>query len=237
MNQVSAGAASNHQASWTVLPWHQNICVPTPQRTSGQPSQKPIRGTDEPLVFELERAAGGKYRDLYEEPSEAQAAQDLQAEIVTVLDLLASDPRIQNDWRKLGWVVLGVVASIEPTWALYRPRDPELGDLLTTLERWLRGERGMMVQRPRPAIVPEAPQAMTEARLVVRDAWGIFDQGHAKECTTGVVLDCVTGFAIAPGVSARREIWEWWLREVVVSALFARRPIPFRDWRSPTSGP
>ncbi|WP_049802503.1 hypothetical protein [Gloeothece verrucosa] len=52
----------------------------------------------------------------------------------------------------------------------------------------------------------------------------VIDPLQAKEAILEIIDDCLEGYAIFPGSQGRRELFNWWLLEVVPAAWCLKLP-------------
>ncbi|GBF79059.1 hypothetical protein [Aphanothece sacrum] len=61
----------------------------------------------------------------------------------------------------------------------------------------------------------EGCQAIDEALDVLKNLLRVLDFGQAKEALLNILDDCFEGYAIFPGSEGRRDLFNWWLLEVI----------------------
>lgn len=71
----------------------------------------------------------------------------------------------------------------------------------------------------------EGSQALDEALDVFCNLLGMMDTQLAKEALLKILDDCFDGYAIFPGSQYKRELFNWWLLDVVPSSWYLRFPI------------
>jgi hypothetical protein len=70
-------------------------------------------------------------------------------------------------------------------------------------------------------------QEISEALNVFYNATKVIDYEQAREAILEIVSDCLEGYAIFPGSYGRRELFDWWLLEVVPASCYLLPPKSF----------
>lgn len=118
---------------------------------------------------------------------------------------------------------------------------PDLANQITTAlgQRWVRNyaDNGHRVESkthqtaglsevistlfPKPS---EGCQALDEGLDVFRNALKTLDPAQAQTALLDILDNCFQGYAIFPGSAGRRELFNWWLQEVVPATWFLQFP-------------
>lgn len=174
------------------------------------------------LVALLRSLWSQRYVELYEE----EATGSIEEAIGAVLDALWP-PGDENGHRR--WVAMARACALasEPTVGALEANNPE--------PRWAleRAARFPAHGFPNPATAaivhfPEEEirghQGLNEALGVFRNLVRALDPELARHALTEMLLDCLAGHAVFPGSDGRRDLFNWWLMEVVPAAWESRVP-------------
>jgi hypothetical protein len=165
-----------------------------------------------------------RYAELYEE--EPTAA--LDAAVRQVLDALGPDGDASTHARLL-WMARALATSAAATFASHVPEDGRAAEVLQTLADATSPQFGAAHARANAAALffprdPPASQALAEATSVLRSALEALDPDRARAALASMIEDCLEGYAIIPGAEERRQVFDWWLEEVVPAAFALRTP-------------
>ncbi|MCB8749788.1 hypothetical protein [Planktothrix agardhii] len=172
------------------------------------------------------------YRDLYE--PEANITVPLSDVVNKVLEGFKFGNSTICHLRYL-WMTLILTLAVEPTLEYYYPKDFLTKDIITSLELWIvnfyksntidKKHKNNLINDwynkviehyeslPYPEVV--SFQIIYEAIDVFQNAIRVFDYDQAKEALLEILEDCLEGYAIFPGSEGRRDLFDWWLLEVV----------------------
>jgi hypothetical protein len=70
-------------------------------------------------------------------------------------------------------------------------------------------------------------QTITEVVDVFNNAIRVLDEEQSVEAILDILNDCLEGYAIFPGSTGRREVFDWWIDEVVPASWFLLPPKSF----------
>jgi hypothetical protein len=73
-------------------------------------------------------------------------------------------------------------------------------------------------------VVSFGSQALDEALDVFKNVLRVLNPFQAKEALLEILEDCLEGYAIFPGSQGRRDLFNWWLLEVVPAAWCSQTP-------------
>lgn len=133
------------------------------------------------------------------------------------------------------WMTLILTMAVEPTLEYYYPNDSLTKNIITSLELFIinsdkintidkKYKNNLIIDwynkviehyesLPYPKVV--SFQVIYEAIDVFQNAIRVFDYDQAKEALLEILEDCLEGYAIFPGSEGRRDLFDWWLLEVV----------------------
>lgn len=172
------------------------------------------------------------YTDLYEpEPN-------IKVAISDVLNQVLEGFKVSNSTichLRYLWMTLILTMAVEPTLEYYYPNDSLTKEVITSLEVWIINfHKNQTIDKkyinnlindwdnkiiehyeslPYPEVV--SFQIIYEAIDVFQNAIRVLDYDQAKEALLEILEDCLEGYAIFPGSEGRRDLFDWWLLEVV----------------------
>ncbi|WP_204103858.1 MULTISPECIES: hypothetical protein [Spirulina sp. CCY15215] len=158
------------------------------------------------------------YEELYEDNTENSIT--LEDAIDRVLDSLA-DNDITGSHRRYIWMALILANSVEPTIKSYLPNDTRTKQIFQSVQDRLQTPKSSSQFNAEYLISELFPQvslgnqAIDEAFDVFQNLLRVLDRDRAKEALTEMLEDCLEGYAIFPGSQERRDLFNWWLLEVV----------------------
>lgn len=160
------------------------------------------------------------YEELYEE--EADCTISLEDSVAEVLDGLWHEDDILGHARFV-LMALILALAVKPTVEAYLPDDTRTKNILMLLNNWLNpvtklAKEEFLVSDINNQLFPKnsgGSQAIDEALDVFRNAVRVIDKTQAKAGLLEMLDDCFEGYAIFPGSQGRRDLFNWWLLEVV----------------------
>lgn len=183
------------------------------------------------------------YEELYE--PEADGAASLQDALDKILKLFQNHNRTLSHLRYV-WIALILVSAVEPTVRYYQPNSSIPGEtfnriafwLLETLEELLSSKmRFTQVSSEKEAtVIVDVCRLLTETKeiasfQVLPEALDVYssaiktlDYNQSLEALSDILDDCLEGYAIFPGSYGRRELFDWWLLEVVPASWYLFPP-------------
>lgn len=163
------------------------------------------------------------YSDLYEEACDVAAP--LGDAFEQVLAAYATDGGGLGHQR-LVWMALAYCSAAAITVNAYLPGDSRPEQVMTAVEKWLRNpsqrvhvDLDAMFARE---VMP--PQALHESLDVLYQSLLVLEPERALDGLREILDDCIDGHAIIPGSDGRRDLFNWWLLDVVPSSWCLRRP-------------
>lgn len=171
----------------------------------------------------IDYALNTKYQELYEKNHNYKSS--LEDTIIEILDILNFDQ--QGQVRYL-WMGLILADAVFPTIKAYLPKDqrPEktfnlIGKFLDNQE--IKAQIKLFLNHDLGAI-SEGYQALDEALDVLRNLLTIINAELAKEALLEILDNCLEGYAIFPGSQDRRDLFNWWLLEVIPASFNLEKP-------------
>ncbi|WP_254567801.1 hypothetical protein [Oscillatoria sp. HE19RPO] len=198
----------------------------------------------EPLKTLINKIREEHYPELYE--PEADGTASLEEALTEILDVFQNSGKTLCHLRFV-WLALILALVVEPTVEYYQPQNNFTTSTLELLERWIFSEIDSNLSSARlnlelqqeidnlEAIVSEPIdlvkngeianlQIISESRDVFKNAIRVLDREQAKEATLEILQDCLEGYAIFPGSAGRRDLFDWWLLEVVPASWYLLSP-------------
>ncbi|WP_066375239.1 hypothetical protein [Anabaena sp. CA = ATCC 33047] len=183
------------------------------------------------------------YEELYE--PEAKATSSLQDALEDVLNSFQSNnPRLTH--LRYVWMVLILAVVVEPTVKYYQPDNSIPETTINRVAVWLIETVAELLDNKvpfsQPATEPEANaivnhlqsfttskknasfQILSEAFDVYSSAIKALDSHQSLEALLDILDDCLEGYAIFPGSDGRRELFDWWILDVVPASWYLFPP-------------
>jgi hypothetical protein len=165
-----------------------------------------------------------RYPDLYEDTDE----RDEMALFDAIGEVLAAfhdqGPAVAH--QRFVYMCWALALSVEPTILSYTPGDSRAASVFGRVEAELK--------KPACASAPEVvelfpqkvtyPQALHEALDVLKNAARALDAQQARSAVEEALDDCLEGYAVFPGSAGRRDLFDWWVTQVVPAAYYRRLP-------------
>lgn len=191
----------------------------------------------------LSKAWHQQYEELYE--SDAEGIASLQDALDEILELFQGNNRTLSHLRYV-WMALILACVVEPTVKYYQPNSLIPEETINQIAVWLVKTLKEMVNSKMPfaqvARDKEATaildvvrlftdnqkivsfQVLFEALDVYSSAIKTLDYNQSLEALLDILDDCLEGYAIFPGSYGRRELFNWWLLEVVPASWYLLPP-------------
>ena len=191
----------------------------------------------------LSRVWQQHYEELYE--PEAEDAASLQDALDEILEVFQSNNQTLSHIRYV-WMALILASVVEPTVQYYQPLNLIPQKTLSKIELWLLENLEKMRDSKRKfsnalreeefnALVDgiqieytnkkvENFQIIFEALDVYRSAIKTLDYNQSLKSLLDILENCLEGYAIFPGSHGRRELFDWWLLEVVPASWYLMPP-------------
>jgi hypothetical protein len=173
-----------------------------------------------------------RYQELYED--HANSPISLEQSCKNILDHLISYDS-DSSYLYLMWMGLILGLSVKPTLTAYLPNDPRSKLILNlALSRFTSAKNQIKyyenynfqeniilypnIDQLNKQLFPklsEGTQALDEALDVFQNLLKLIDPNQAKQAVLEILDDCFEGYAIFPGSQHRRDLFNWWLLDVV----------------------
>lgn len=162
------------------------------------------------------------YEELYEE--EADGTTPLEDTLEEVLQVLWNE---DDSFGHSRYVLMALILelAVKPTVEAYLPDDKRPEFILKLTAMWLEQalessnwNRCHSISELNNGLFPQISvgnQAIDEALDVFRNGLRVFDASQAREALLEILDDCFEGYAVFPGSQGRRDLFNWWLIEVV----------------------
>jgi len=175
------------------------------------------------------------YEELYE--SESDGTVLLEDALGEILNSFQSSNRTLMQLRYV-WMALTLAVVVEPTIKYYQPDNPIPEDTINKLTKWLLKTIAELfypkeqVNQDFENVVTNISvdinhtfsdkkissfQVFSEALDVYISAVNALEPSHSLQALLDILDDCLEGYAIFPGSYGRRDLFNWWLLDVVPS--------------------
>ena len=194
------------------------------------------------LLRALVMAWEKRYEELYE--SEADGTVLLEEVLEEILDSFQSSNQTLSHIRQV-WMALILACVIEPTVKYYQPHNRVPEETVTLLTDWLLKtirevlNHQICFSRASESKVNNTSvnicdvysdkkissfQALSEPLDVYASAIKVLEANYSVEALLDILDDCLEGYAIFPGSYGRRELFNWWLLDIVPSSWYLLPP-------------
>ncbi|NEQ68452.1 MAG: hypothetical protein F6K21_23720 [Symploca sp. SIO2D2] len=194
------------------------------------------------LQKSLVRAWEHHYEELYE--SEADGTVLLEEVLEEILHSFEGSNQTLNHIRYV-WMALILACTVKPTVKYYQPNNPEPEEAINRLTDWLLVNIREIFYDRSPLIRASIGkvnntsvnvcnlysekkisnfQGLSEALGVYTSAIKTLEANCAVAALLDILDDCLEGYAIFPGSYGRRELFNWWLWDVVPSTWYLFPP-------------
>lgn len=173
-----------------------------------------------------------RYQELYEDYADTPISLEKSCE--NILDHLISY-NSNSSYLYLMWMGLILGSSVQPTLTAYLPNDLRSELILNLALSHLISTKNQIqyynyfdfqekiefypnINQFHKQLFPqlsEGTQALDEALDVFQNLLKLIDPYQAKTAILGILEDCLEGYAIFPGSQHRRDLFNWWLLDVV----------------------
>lgn len=182
------------------------------------------------------------YEELYE--SESDGTVLLEDTLGKILDSFQSSNQTLSQVRYV-WMALTLAVVVEPTIKYYQPDSQVPENTINQLTKWLLKTLAEMFDqkehfnRDFENLVSNTSgninhlfddknissfQVLSEALEVYVSAVKTLEPNHSLQALLDILDDCLEGYAIFPGSYGRRELFNWWLLDVVPSCWYLLPP-------------
>jgi hypothetical protein len=180
------------------------------------------------------------YEELYELEADGNAS--LEDDLRAVIGKFSHGTELLNHLRYI-WMTLILSLAVEPTLEYYDPNNSLPKIIIQLLEKFLLKSNKTINITPDKLdkLINEIFkshesyfhkqganfQAISEALDVFYNAVKVIKYDQSVESILEILDDCLEGSAILPGSYGRRELFDWWLQDVVPASYKLRPPKSF----------
>ncbi|MEQ9486055.1 hypothetical protein [Coleofasciculus sp. F4-SAH-05] len=182
------------------------------------------------------------YEELYE--SESDGTVLLEDALGKILNSFQSSNQTFMQLRYV-WMALTLAVVVEPTIKYYQPDNPIPEETINKLTNWLlKTIAGLFypqekLNREFDNVLNDTSvdinhlssdkkissfQVLSEALDVYISAVNALEPSHSIQALLDILDDCLEGYAIFPGSYGRRELFNWWLLDIVPSCWYLLPP-------------
>ena len=165
----------------------------------------------------IEIGLNNKYQELYEKTDDY--SWNLEDTIIKILDIFNYDKQGQVRYLAMGLILADAVFS---TIKAYLINDKRPEKCFKLIKNFLNNQD---IEKEIESLLlhdfktkSEGCQALDEALDVFRNLLKIINGNRVKEALLEIIDNCLEGYAIFPGSQNRRELFNWWLLEVITAS-------------------
>ena len=182
---------------------------------------------DTHLAKAVADARAARYPELYEAADSSRKERELDEAVRDIITALGDPCTDDRAWRRLGFIGRSMLVEVVPTIAAYWPPGLAAASAVrASLDTWLSSLSAPVVIKNLPKR-PLAPQALSEAMIVVEEAARLLERSQSPNALSEILNAILQGYALFPGSEGRRELFDWWLEDVVPAAADLQVPPPF----------
>jgi hypothetical protein len=163
------------------------------------------------------------YEELYEE--EADGTITLEETLSEILDALGEQYDSLCHSRYVCMALI-LALAVKPTVKAYLPDEKKSEQIFKLVINWSKNKE-VLTEEQINQLFPQkslGTQAIDEALDVFKNLLQVLDPVTAKESLLEILDDCLEGYAIFPGSQGRRDLFNWWLLEVVPATWCLQAP-------------
>jgi len=179
------------------------------------------------LRLVIQRIQGYSYAELYEE-KDIQGI-SLEKSLNIVFDEIEKEKNSLDISYCYFFMAIVMGIAVQPTITTYLPRETITGNIFQYLFRdWIYSQHNYQPYfnvsfRDYQNYLGQY-QALDEAVDVFENMLQALESVKTREAILNILDDCFQGYAIFPGSQGRRELFDWWLLDVVPSVFCGRLP-------------
>ena len=179
------------------------------------------------LRLVIQRIQGYSYAELYEE-KDIQGI-SLEDSLITVFDAIEKEKNSLDISYCYFFMAIVMGIAVQPTIKSYLPRETITGNTFQYLfQNWIYPQDNYQPNlnvsfRDYQNYLGQY-QAFDEAVDVFENMLQALESVKTREAILNILDDCFQGYAIFPGSQGRRELFDWWLLDVVPSVFCGRLP-------------
>ncbi|WP_235082071.1 MULTISPECIES: hypothetical protein [Nostocales] len=178
------------------------------------------------LRLVIEKMQGYSYAELYEE-KDIQGI-SLEDSLITVFDAIEKEKNSLDISYCYFFMAIVMGIAVQPTIKTYLPRETITGNIFQYLfQNWIYYQDNY---QPNLNVSFQNYQNTLGQYQALDEAVDVFDnipqvlESVKREAILNILDDCFQGYAIFPGSQGRRELFDWWLLDVVPSVFCGRLP-------------
>lgn len=178
------------------------------------------------LRLVIERIQSYSYAELYEEKNIKGIS--LEDSLITVFDAIEKEKNSLDISYCYFFMAIVMGIAVQPTIKTYLPRETITGNIFQYLFRdWIYSQHNY---QPNLNVSFQNYQNTLGQYQALDEAVDVFDnipqvlESVKREAILNILDDCFQGYAIFPGSQGRRELFDWWLLDVVPSVFCGRLP-------------
>ena len=179
------------------------------------------------LRLVIEKMQGYSYAELYEE-KDIQGI-SLEDSLITVFDAVEKEKNSLDISSCYFFMAIVMGIAVQPTIKTYLPRETITGNIFQYLfQNWIYPQDNYQPNfnlsfRDYQNYLGQY-QALDEAVDVFDNMLQVLESVKTRAAILNILDDCFQGYAIFPGSQGRRELFDWWLLDVIPSVFCGRLP-------------
>jgi hypothetical protein len=157
------------------------------------------------------------YEELYEK--QADGTISLELTLLEILDALGEEDKSLCHSRYVCMAII-LALAVEPTVKAYLPETQKIEQVFNLVTNWSKNQEIPTFEEINQLFPQKSvgTQAIDEALDVFKNILRVLNPTQAKKAILEILDDCLEGYAIIPGSMGRRDLFNWWLLEVVPSS-------------------
>jgi hypothetical protein len=157
------------------------------------------------------------YEELYEK--QADGTISLELTLLEILDALGEEDKSLCHSRYVCMAII-LALAVEPTVKAYLPETQKIEQVFNLVTNWSKNQEIPTFEEINQLFPQKSvgTQAIDEALDVFKNLLRVLNPTQAKKAILEILDDCLEGYAIIPGSMGRRDLFNWWLLEVVPSS-------------------
>jgi hypothetical protein len=179
------------------------------------------------LRLVIEKIQGYSYAELYEEKNIQGIS--LEDSLITVFDAIEKEKNSLDISYCYFFMAIVMGIAVQPTIKTYLPRETITGNIFQYLfQNWIYPQDNYQPNlnlsfRDYQNYLGQY-QALDEAVDVFDNMLQVLESVKTRAAILNILDDCCQGYAIFPGSQGRRELFDWWLLDVIPSVFCGRLP-------------
>ncbi|MEA5552169.1 hypothetical protein VB713_14585 [Anabaena cylindrica UHCC 0172] len=179
------------------------------------------------LRLVIEKIQSYSYAELYEE-KDIQGT-NLEDSLITVFNAIEKEKNSLDISYCYFFMAIVMGIAVQPTIKTYLPRETITGRVFQHLfQYWIypknHSQSNLNVSFRDYQNYLGQYQALDEAVDVFENLLQVLESVKTREAILNILDDCFQGYAIFPGSQGRRELFDWWLLDVIPSVFCGRLP-------------